>query len=64
MNVFFWEWSFSGNQSSDTFSERSFLSVEIVRTHDRELRLINLGRLRNIRIFNKILNFGGYVFRT
>ena len=56
--------SFGGDQSSDTSSERSFLFVEIVRTHDRKLGLIDLSRFWNIGIFDKILNFGGYVLRN
>ena len=64
LDILFWEWSFSGDEVSDTSSERSLMFVEIVRTHDRKLGLIDLSRFWNIRIFNKILNFGGYVFRV
>ena len=38
--------------------------VEVVGTHDRELRFIDLGRFGKIRIFNKVFTFGGYMFLT
>ena len=55
---------FCGDEGSNTSGKRSFLFVEVIGTHDMELRLIDLGRFGNIRIFDKVFNFGGYMFLT
>ena len=46
----------------DTSGKRSFLFVQVVGTHDRKLRFIDLSRFRDIRVLNKVFDFRGYVF--
>ena len=59
-----WIYSFGKDQSSDTSGEGSFLFIKVVRTHNGKLRFIDLGRLRDIGIFNKVFNFGCDMFIT